>query len=191
MRQQVFRFGKWCIGFLWLFFFIIYGSNGFASDYGIGRYWPSWDAYDKMDCSKLRFEYTMMRKDLEALQRTENFNSKKWNEAKTRYGLVIQFYEKRCRSLTPAERAIPSPPSQKLLPEEQLVKTAMQAIRAGRYKAGEKLLLQGASAGYPDAQYNLGMFYMATGQRQEGKKWLRSATYLGHVKAKEALDSIK
>ena len=40
------------------------------------------------------------------------------------------------------------------------------------------------------AQYNLGMLLYASGKKEDGKKWLRSASYLGSEEAKNSLNSI-
>lgn len=173
----------------WTIIFIFLNEGLLAQR--IGQNWPSWSSYESMSCSELNIELSHMRKDLTALQMPEYFEEKTlWNQAQSRFNIIIKIYEERCRLLNLEQKQIPEPRDMDLLPEKELVEYAMKAIRNGMYKAGEKLLRQGAIANYPNAQYNLGMWNLATGKKEEGKKWLEKASKLGSAEAQSTLEKL-
>ncbi len=180
-------------GFSIMFFILLISilSNNLNAQ-GLGKDWPSLSSYESMSCSELSFELTHLKKDMVLLQ-TPNYYEEKalWNEALLRFKVIIGNYEKRCRLLSAEEKVLPEPATMALLPEKDLVETALKALRNEKYKACEKLLIQGAMENYPDAQYNLGMLYLTMGKNVEGKKWLTSASDLGSVKAKDVLKSLQ
>jgi hypothetical protein len=148
-------------------------------------------AYDRMTCPELERERHALRKDLVRLQHPSRIDDPDWNEASSRYGLVNQLIIRKCRPLSMEEQEYPGPPQVALMPEKQLVDVAMRAIKNGRARAGESLLLQGSLAGYPSAQFNLGMVFYLLGRTDASERWLRSAAQQGHQDAARMLESIR
>lgn len=158
---------------------------------GIGSTWSDIRTYGSMQCWQLQLERDHVLRDLRLAQLPANFENNKWSEARNRYQLLNKLYGDRCVRLSEEDREEPPPPRVDLLPEKDLVDAAARAIRSGRLRAAEALLLQGSAAGYPNAQFDLGMYYHLLGRREDSRRWLRSAAALGHPDASGMLKTLE
>ena len=155
--------------------------------------WPSYEELKEMPCHKLAHEWVMIRNDLTILMKPENLDKNSlWNEAKGIYNYINQLQKaKKCNSYNPNQLVIPLPNEYYSYSEAQLVEYAKKCLHGMvRLNEGVQILRIGADANYKDCQYNLGMMLYAIGDKVNGKKWLRSASYLGSSEAKRALESI-
>jgi len=156
-------------------------------------FWPSYKELDKMYCHELSLQWTLIRKDLTVLMRPVNLDENSlWNEAKTLYNYINNLQQnKNCNTYNPEQLEIPFPNDYYSLSDAQLVECAKKCFKnMARLKEGIQILRIGANVNYRECQYNLGMVLYATGDKDNGKKWLRSASYLGSTEAKTALESI-
>ena len=100
-------------------------------------------------------------------------------------------YKEKDRRLIPKLKAVPRPPANGLLSEAELLAAAKRDMKALRFDEAKILLTKGANAGYPGAQYNLGMLMIVLGQRDTGLYWLEQAAQQGHQEAIEVLRSLR
>jgi hypothetical protein len=148
------------------------------------------DAYMQMSCSELYVERSLLRKEIVALQHPSRVDDPQWHPTANSYGIVNQLINERCRKLSNEEQRLPNPSEVPLMPEKELVDIAMRAVRGGKLEIGERLLLQGSLAGYPSAQFNLGMINHLRGRTKSAERWLRSAAQQGHADAAQMLEAI-
>lgn len=156
--------------------------------------WPSYTELDKMYCHELAREWTFIRKDMTILLKPENLEKNTlWNQANGIFSYIIALQkEKNCNSYSPHQMEIPLPEEYYSFSDAQLVACSTKCLKGmARIKEGIQILRIGANANYVDCQYNLGMMLYATGDKHNGKKWLRSASYLGSSDAEKALKSIE
>ncbi len=156
--------------------------------------WPSYEQLDKLYCHELALQWTLIRKDMTILLKPENLEKNTlWNKASSVYGYIIALQkEKNCNSYNPHQLEIPLPQEYHSFSDAQLIACSKKCINGlARVKEGISILRIGANANYVGCQYNLGMLLYATGDKNNGKKWLRSASYLGSSDAKKALESIE
>jgi hypothetical protein len=173
-----------------LFFYSFIDANLWA-DYGIGSDWPPIGDYMKMPCSKLDFEISLLRKDLINLQKPPHLENPKWREAGNRWGYLISIYSQRCGRFLFETEQLPYEPLDKLPTEKDLMAIGCKAVKGGRDNAAKQMYLMGAEAGYPEAQYKLGYYYLLEGNSAEAKRWWRKSALQGSEKAQEALRQIQ
>ena len=152
---------------------------------------PDFDAIGRMSCPQLEQERQRLRRDLTRMQHPEGLDDPLWTRVSNAHNLVNYRIRDGCRALTVQDFTPPDPPKVALMPEKQQVDVAMKALKNGRLRAAQDLLLQGSLAGYSSAQYNLGMVLYVSGDRDASERWLRSAAQQGHVEAARMLESTR
>lgn len=156
--------------------------------------WPSYEKLYKMDCYELALQWTLIRGDMTTLMKPENLEKNKlWKRANINYRYINAFQsEKNCNSYNPRQLKIPLPQEYYSFSDAQLVECSKKCLKDFvRVTEAIQILRIGANANYVECQTNLGVLIYYTGDRHNGKKWLRSAIYLGSSDAKKILESIE